>query len=217
LKRLVCAEGTIGEKGPDMTGATYRGDEVAGGSIPPKCEIIEIRVPELKHIFNLMDPSPFHNRDLDPRAEEFIVGWAREVPRDAPLALSVHLDRTEGLREDAEMLRKAIQEFFSTRALVSRRKLRHRLRVGRTSLVIGLLFLAGCVGVGDMIAKAMNSLQLGEILRESLLIGGWVAMWRPLEIFLYDWWPIRAEARLYDRLSVMPVRLERASKTENDR
>ena len=48
---------------------------------------------------------------------------------------------------------------------------------------------------------------LGEILRESLLIGGWVAMWRPLEVFLYDWWPIREEARLFDRLSAMPVRI----------
>ena len=45
-------------------------------------------------------------------------------------------------------------------------------------------------------------------MRESLLIGGWVAMWRPLEVFLYDWWPIRAEARLFDRLSAMPVRIE---------
>ena len=32
-------------------------------------------------------------------------------------------------------------------------------------------------------------------------------MWRPMEIFLYDWWPIRAEATLADRLSVMPVRI----------
>jgi hypothetical protein len=43
--------------------------------------------------------------------------------------------------------------------------------------------------------------------RESLLIGGWVAMWRPLEIFLYDWWPIRPERRLYERLSAMPIRI----------
>ena len=36
-----------------------------------------------------------------------------------------------------------------------------------------------------------------------------MALWRPLEILLYDWWPIRAEAQLYDRLSAMPVRLVR--------
>ena len=27
-------------------------------------------------------------------------------------------------------------------------------------------------------------------------------------MFLYDWWPIRAEAHLFDRLSTMPVRIE---------
>lgn len=33
-------------------------------------------------------------------------------------------------------------------------------------------------------------------------------MWRPLEIFLYDWWPIRADGRLLQRLSTIPVRIE---------
>lgn len=33
-------------------------------------------------------------------------------------------------------------------------------------------------------------------------------MWRSLEVFLYDWWPIRAEGRLFERLSRMPVKIE---------
>ena len=78
-------------------------------------------------------------------------------------------------------------------------------------LVIGLLVVAASVLVGDLLAAALRESRFGVVLRESLLIGGWVAMWRPLEIFLYDWWPIRAEARLFDRLSSMPVRIEPAS------
>ena len=39
------------------------------------------------------------------------------------------------------------------------------------------------------------------------MIGAWVALWRPLEIFLYDWWPVLGEARLFDRLSAMPVQI----------
>ena len=54
----------------------------------------------------------------------------------------------------------------------------------------------------------MKGSRIGEILRESLTIGGWVSMWRPLEVFLYDWWPIRNEARLSDRLAAMPVRIQ---------
>jgi len=69
------------------------------------------------------------------------------------------------------------------------------------------VFLALTVVVGGAIEEAFRGRRLAAILRESFLIGGWVAMWRPLEIFLYDWWPILAEARLYDRLSAMPVRI----------
>ena len=46
---------------------------------------------------------------------------------------------------------------------------------------------------------------MGEILHESFLFGGWVAMWRPLETFLYEWWSIRAEEKLLERLAAMPV------------
>jgi len=51
---------------------------------------------------------------------------------------------------------------------------------------------------------------------EGFLIGGWVAMWRPLEVFLYDWWPIRAEGRLLKRLSTMPVRIEYKETAHSD-
>jgi hypothetical protein len=44
-------------------------------------------------------------------------------------------------------------------------------------------------------------------MREGFVIGGWVAMWRPLEIFLYDWWPIVVQRRLYERLSGLDVRV----------
>jgi hypothetical protein len=73
--------------------------------------------------------------------------------------------------------------------------------------VIGITFLALSLLLGDVLAQLLGERRVSEILRESLLIGGWVAMWRPMEVFLYDWWPIRADARLADRLSAMPVRL----------
>jgi hypothetical protein len=62
-------------------------ERAAGDPIPPNCVQIEVHVAELKQLFNAMDPSPFRERDLAPNADEFIVGWAREAPRDAPLAL----------------------------------------------------------------------------------------------------------------------------------
>ena len=112
------------------------------------------------------------------------------------------------------MLREAVGEFFKQRALVTRRRLRQLLQVGRTSLVIGVAALTASIVLGDLIANLLAGNRFGGIFRESLLIGGWVAMWRPLDIFLYDWWPIRAEARLFDRLSLMDVQTVTASPAE---
>lgn len=190
--------------------STTNGTHSAGDPLPPKCAVIEVHVAELNQLFNSIDPSPFRNKDLDPQAEEFIVAWAKEMPRDVPLGLVVDLDRRAGLPDEASILREAVHEFFRQRARAFRRRLRELFRVGRTSLVIGLAVLAAAIALGDFLGSLMKGSRIGEVLRESLTIGGWVSMWRPLEIFLYDWWPIRNEARLSDRLAAMPVRIRYA-------
>ena len=52
---------------------------------------IEVRLRELPQLFNSMDPSPFHERDLDRDAEHFIVGWAQEHSLRKPMRLILHL------------------------------------------------------------------------------------------------------------------------------
>ena len=172
----------------------------------PADERIEVRVTEIRQLLNSMDPSPFRERDLDPQAEEFIVSWARELPRGARLSLTVHVDRLNEAMPQS-VLASAINEFFRSRAEMTRRRLRELFRVGRISLVIGLLFLTVAFGIVSLLESMFSDWRFERLVGEGVLIGGWVAMWRPLEIFLYDWWPIRREAQLYDRLGAMPVRI----------
>jgi hypothetical protein len=166
---------------------------------------IEVRLRELTQLFNMMDPSPFIDRDLDADAEEFIVGWARELPHHHELELVIHLttapeaDRAAGTEE-------AVRHYFSSRAEVKGRELRLLLRRGRASLLIGLLFLAMCFGLSEAARQFLSGGWSGfaEI---GLQIAGWVAMWRPLETYLYDWWPVRSDRLLLQRLARMNVRL----------
>jgi hypothetical protein len=167
---------------------------------------IEVRLRELAQLFNSMDPSPFIDRDLDAAAEEFIVSWARELSHKAELELVIHLatlpepDRAAGTEE-------AVRHYFATRADVKHRELRLLLRRGRASMLIGLLFLAVCFGLGEVATLPASLTAWNEFVKLGLHIVGWVAMWRPLEIFLYDWWPIRSDQRLLERLARMKVRL----------
>ena len=182
-----------------------------GDMIPPRCEIIEVRVSQLRQLFNAIDPSPFYDRDLDPQAEEFIANWASGLPRAAPLGLLVHVDRPSGEAGDADTLREAVQQHFRRKGEAARRRLRALFERGRISLAIGVAFLGVASWLANLLARETNGGAFHGLLREGLIIGGWVAMWRPMEVFLYDWWPIHAEAKRYDRLAVMPVRIQYAS------
>jgi hypothetical protein len=186
-----------------------------GDEIPRGSELIEVRVSELTRLFNAIDPSPVGEKDLDTKIEEFIVSRAQLAPRAAQLALVVHADRLADPAH-AAAARRGIHDFFRERSLSSRRRLSQLFRVGRTSLVIGLAFLTAAVIVGRLAEGAMSGNHAGVLIRESIVIGGWVAMWRPLEIFLYDWWPIVAERKLFDRLSTMPVRITFTGGTPSD-
>jgi hypothetical protein len=169
--------------------------------------VLELHVAELRQLFNSMDPAPFRERDLDSRAQDYIVDWAREVSAGRAMALVVRIDSQAVTPEAASMLRDAVGEYFRQRALSTRRQMRRLLRLGRISLLIGLVFLAIAFFVGEFIAGLFDKERYTRLLQESLVIGGWVALWRPMEIFLYDWWPIREETRLYERLSRMEVQL----------
>src|SRR5687768_12517264 len=175
---------------------------------PPNAALIEVHVLDLKELFNSFDPTPFHKRDLDPDAEEFIASWARELPPDRPLGLLVHADREATSQDATEAVHQAVRDHFARKATETRQRLRLLFRNGRIALVIGLTVVAASVIAGDIIEGMLRDSRFGSIIRESLLIGGWVAMWRPLEVFLYEWWPIRSEARLFDRLSRMTVRVQ---------
>lgn len=175
--------------------------------LPAACARIEVHVGELRQMFNAMDAAPFRDRDLDPNAEEFIVDWSREVPSDTALALIVHLGREPATAEGQAVLQQAAHEFFAHRAIGERRRLQRLLRLGRTSLLIGVAFLGTAIALGDAVASFFEHSEFGDLLREGLLVGGSVALWRPLEIFLYDWWPVRDEARLFERLAAMRVQV----------
>ena len=179
-----------------------------GDPLPRDCQVVEVHVKELGQLFNAMDPAPFRERDLDPNAEAFIVESVKELHHhERPLALVVLVDREAISADDAAVVKNAVHQYFGSRARATRLKLRELFKNGRKSLVIGLVCVAATVLGSDLVQTMFEGRRFTNVISESLVIGGWVAMWRPLEVFLYEWWPIRAEARLHTRLSEMPVRV----------
>jgi len=175
-----------------------------------------VRVQALGQLFDSLDPSPSHEKDVSPKVEEYIVDSVHELAAKAPLALMVHIEQAEDLPDDGAFIGDAIRGHFARRARLLQRKLRRLLRRGVVSLAIGVAFLVAVLLIRTFVGQMMGERPLTALFRESLLIVVWVAMWRPLEIFLYDWWPIVGERRLHDRLSRIPVRIVFGSTEHGD-
>ena len=165
--------------------------------------VIELQVKKVEQLFHTLDPQPFRERDLDRDAEEFIVSWARELPL-GPLRIAVRMPAVEAKGQGGRLLGPAIRQYFTYRALATSAELRELLRTGQASLMIGLSVLAASTVLGSVVEKLVAGAS-GQFIQEGLVILGWVANWRPIEIYLYDWWPIVRRRRLLERLGVAEV------------
>jgi len=171
---------------------------------------IELNLREIGQLFNTMDPAPFQEKDLDGDAEEFILSWVREFPLDEPVALVVHLNEFPADQNPQSAIEQGVHHYFAYRARLNRLEFRRLLRDGQQSLLIGIVFLAACLTASRAIGGDESG-TFRSIARESLTIAGWVAMWRPMQIYLYDWWPLRRRGKLYEKLSRMKVEVRKKS------
>jgi hypothetical protein len=171
----------------------------------PEIVEIAIRVRSIGQLFNSFDPSPFRDRDLDEDAEEFIVGWIRELAPDAPFAIVITLPKEEAEKCAQDDVRLAFAHYFEDRALHFEREQRELFRIGRYSLAIGITVLTLCLTASQIVSAWFPNPPFSRIIEESLILVGWVANWRPIEVYLYDWWPIRRRRRLYRRIAAAPV------------
>ncbi len=173
---------------------------------------IDLEVRHSRQLFDTRDPAPFRERDLDAGAVQYLLTSAQEIPRARPLAVVVTISEEPEPRLPATVIVEAVRSHFLYEGEQIERRLREHLRRGQLILGVGLTALV----VFLTLAELASSLPLGharEIVREGLVITGWVAMWRPLEVLLYDWWPLIDERRRVQRILAAPVSIRYGSPT----
>jgi hypothetical protein len=171
----------------------------------PDAGLIEIRIARIDQLFNSFDPSPFDERDLDDDAEAHIADWARELPKDAPIRLRLHMPKEEAQRAEERGLAAALTRYFEQRAQWIERDQRELFRLGWRYLAMGFVVLTACLLLSQLLPRLLGDGQTTRIIQEGLVILGWVANWKPLETFLYDWWPLKRRADLYRRIAAADV------------
>ena len=173
----------------------------------PAEQLLEVTLDDVQQLFHSLDPAPFRQKDLDEAADEYIVGTVREIRQRGwrgAVRLVFYLPGAAVGTEDARALPAAVHNYFAYRARQRGLTLREMLRRGLVSLLVGVLFLVLCLSLRQLVPGTGWG-AAGEVLREGLLIVGWIALWRPVEIFLFDWWPIRRDQELLAFIAAQPV------------
>lgn len=139
---------------------------------------IELKLQNVNQLFNTMDPSPFHQKDLDDDATEFILSWAQEYHRRDPVGLIVHLEKLPEDHGPQPLVENAVHHYFAYRARLNALEFKRLMKRGQLSLLVGMLFLAACFLLIELLGSR-SSLGFPGFFKEGLTIAGWVAMWRP--------------------------------------
>lgn len=166
---------------------------------------IDMTVRCSQQLFDGRDPAPFHERDLDDDAVDYLLAAAQEIPRHQPLKIVVTISDEPEPRVAPDVVVEAIHSHFVYEGDQIERRLREHVRRGQITLGVGLTVLVVFLTLAQLLTTSLAPGPLRDILREGLVITGWVAMWRPIEVLLYDWWPLIDERRHVRRLLDAPV------------
>lgn len=160
---------------------------------------IEVRVKQSLQLFDARDPAPFRERDLDDDFVEYVLTSAKEFSIATPLRLVIYIEEPEAPSVPKDSIREAIHGYFAYRIEVQRGELKRFAKRAQVSLIIGLAMLAACLGVAQNLTVPTPPGAMG-IVRDGIVIFGWVSIWKPIELLLFDWYPLFEQLRFYQKL-----------------
>lgn len=83
-------------------------------------------------------------------------------------------------------------------------------REGLQTLALAGGFILVCVVVWGAIELLLGEGLLKALARDGVVIAAWVALWRPLDLLLFDTWLLGRERRILAAVAAMPVVVEAA-------
>ncbi len=162
--------------------------------------VVNMHIHDLSQLFNSLDPSPFWDRDLDREAAAFIEEeFSEKLSADS---WNLHVYAHEGGTSPTD-LQTALENYYGRMTSSARRALREYLWSSQWTLIGGMVIFLLSMGVRSMLGGILG--RLPQILDEGLIILAWLALWRPAEMLLYGWVPLRRKQRLYQRLAGIRV------------
>lgn len=167
--------------------------------------VLDLVLRSVSLLFNNLDPAPFQEKELDAEAEEYIYSFVDDIPCPREVEMIVYLPAPLVTPSNQDAIVKGIRNHFRYMVASTEKQHRRLFRRGRIVLLIGLSVLFFSLLARQILPSVFPASHASLILQESILIVGWVALWEPITIFLYDWWPILHRRKMYEKIVAMEI------------
>lgn len=162
-------------------------------------KLIEVRVRSALQLFDSRDPAPFRDRDLDDDFFEYVLGAAGEVA-PSPFKVVILIEEPPPESLGAPAIRQALHAHLEYQIELKRLHRRKMLQTVRLFLTIGVVFMALFLALAQLMTRFAEAHPAAAAAREGFVIFGWVALWRPFDALLFDWYPSYDQIRSLRRL-----------------
>ncbi|MDO5532748.1 hypothetical protein [Sutterella sp.] len=172
---------------------------------------MHLTVREARQLFATQAPVPAEYMSLDDDVVDFLtdtVSKNRKTCREFELV--IHMPAEEVNKVSlllATDLNTALRAYFDARGEKFEQRLRDHFADARKMLVCGVAFLLACTLLRTYLSPEETD-RLQSSMREGLLVIGWVALWKPVEELIFNWWPIDREMKDWRTLADMDMRIE---------
>jgi hypothetical protein len=142
---------------------------------------------------------------LDKDVEAYLLEKAGSFHRNADIRITLFAE--EGAAGDKKEVVSSIHRYFSFSHELKKKQLKHTLNLGWRSLAIAFVFLLLMYSIANKLIPHLSQGGFTTPIRELFIILGWVALWRPAELLLFEWWPVRKNLRLFAKLFKSNIRI----------
>ena len=199
----------------------HRRDSLKGGTHMTSCQLhenwsdIELRISHPIQFYNLLDPAPNDEKEINKATESYIMDSLENMPNDKSSSAKIVLYLEQTLYDNEEIrtdMEQAIHSHFALRLCTTNQKYKLAMSKGRRYLARGMIFLLTCLILSSVVTSIYNQNDIIYAIGQSFVVIGWVALWKPVEFYLYDRHDILDEKKMLRRLEKITVETRRWNK-----
>lgn len=174
-------------------------NSILNNDVETETAYINVIVKDSKDIFEHFGFRSLDDKIMNVELETYIINSIKSYPikRKAMVIVRFMQERDQ---VDISSIEKTIHTHFKYKAEEIDLSLKQQFRQWKINMTIGILFLILCLILVEVLER-FSTTNITKVLKESLLIIGWVALWEPITFILFGWRAVKRNMLYYEKLS----------------